>query len=135
MIKISSKLLSVLDLAGAELLSGTYTGGDAKSLLGTDSIEAECIATFDAATGLSAISFRFAVSDDGTNWQPIASVLLSTGDTATDQAIAASAGTTVIDHIATTSHRNAQYVRVEAEGVDSAGAGTDAATANLTYSE
>lgn len=122
-------------LTGAALTS-SWQGGEAFSLQGTDQVDAELLATFDAATGLTSIDYRLEVSDDGTNWEPIPSIQASTTQPGVAFSLAAAAGTTVRDRLLTENHRNAKFCRVATKCTGAgAGSGTDSSTSNLNFSE
>ncbi len=93
--RILSDPISWLSLTGSQLAS-SYTLGNWVSLSGTDELEAVCIATFDAATTLTSISFRLVMSEDQVNVDPLVTLdPTSTSAAAIDHVLNASAGNAV----------------------------------------
>jgi len=126
-----------ISLVGAALTTA-FQGGTAVAISGAEEIDVELLATFDASTTLTNQIFQLQVSDDNSNWEPVATTLASTGAApATSQTLNASAGTTVRDRMqissaSLTTFRNAKYVRVAAKCTGTVKTG-DSAVANLNY--
>jgi len=128
---------SCLSIVGTNLTTA-FQGGTPIALMGVEEIDVELIATFDPATTLTNLIYQAQVSDDGTNWEAVATVQASTGSYTSTATIAAAAGTTVRDRIQVSSSsvmtvRNAKYFRVAVKTTGASKSG-DTAAANLKYS-
>lgn len=130
---------SWLSLAGINLTS-SYKGGTAMALEGTSELDAELLATFDAASNLTAIKFQIQICDgDPTveaNWEPINASPASTGVAATEVSLSVSLGQTVKERLQTKAHHGAKFCRIATKGVGAAtGTGADASASNLNFSQ
>jgi hypothetical protein len=127
----------MLSIVGTSLTT-SFQGGTAIALMGAEELDVELLATFDAATTLTNLIFQFQVSDDGTNWEPLATVQASTGTYTTTATVSAAAGTTVRDRVqisdaSVMTFRNAKMCRIAVKTTGASKSG-DAATAQLKYS-
>lgn len=128
---------SSLSIVGTNLTTA-FQGGTPIALMGIEELDIELLASFDATTTLTNQIYQLQLSDDLSNWEPVAAVQASSGNYTTTATIAASAGNTVRDRLqvssaSVTSMRNAKYFRVAVKGTGTSKSG-DAAAANLKYS-
>lgn len=126
-----------LSIVGTNITTA-FQGGSAIALQGAEELDVELLATFDASTTQTNQIFQLQLSDDGTNWEPLAAVQASTAAYTATATITAVSGTTQRDRLQVSAasvmtFRNAKYFRVAIKGTGASKSG-DAASANLKYS-
>lgn len=99
-----------LSKSGASLTT-SYTGGDTIAAAGTNTLEADCAAAFDAGTSLTDIRFRCEVSDDDVTWEPVAGVRASDGATVAELVFLAGGGN-ARDRLITSSDQGSATMRL-----------------------
>lgn len=134
--KITTHFGQWLSIIGTAITT-SFQGGTSVALEGCEEIDAQIIASFDAATTITTMDFQLQVSDDGTTWDPVASIKGSTGAVGITQSISASAGQTVRDRLqisqaALTTFRAAKYARIAVKSTGASKSG-DSASSNLNF--
>jgi hypothetical protein len=130
---------SWLSIVGTSITT-SFQRGTAVQTEGLSELEAVLIAVFDPATTITTMDFQLQTSDDLTNWDPIATINLSTATVAAIQSLTASAGNTVRNRIQINRQANEPQFRLGrycAIAVKSTGASKsgDSAASNLNFND
>lgn len=114
---------------GSNLTNGSYVYSASTGVGACKDFAAWLVATAGVGTPMTSITFKLQISYDDTNWIDIYSARASTGGVQIEHALSVSAGNVTYEHIATTNHRMAKYLRIGAKAGGGNPIGDDNASA------
>lgn len=137
--RLTTHFGTALSVVGTNITT-IFQGGTSVSTEGLSELEVILVAVFDPATTITTMDYQLQISDDLTNWDPIATINLSTAAVNVTQSLTAAAGSTVRNRIQVNQQstqpqfRMAKYARISVKSTGASKSG-DSATASLNLGD